>query len=41
MDGEMDGSNHVMALLWVGVGIILGFFVWSYIQPMLPATTTA
>jgi len=37
----MDGSHHALALLWVAVGIIAGVFVWSYIQPMLPAKTSA
>jgi hypothetical protein len=37
----MDGSSHALALLWVAVGIIVGFFAWSYVQPMLPAKTTA
>jgi hypothetical protein len=37
----MDGSGHALALLWVAVGIIAGFFVWAYVAPMLPAKTTA
>lgn len=42
MDGShMDGSHHALALIWVAVGIIAGFFVFSYIAPMLPAKTAA
>lgn len=37
----MDGSQHALALIWVALGIVAGFFVWSYIQPMLPAKTSA
>lgn len=37
----MDNTDHALALLWVGVGIIAGFFIWAYVQPMLPAKTTA
>lgn len=37
----MDSSGHVLGLVWVAVGIIVGFFAWAYIAPMLPAKTTA
>jgi len=41
---EIEGMpmmEFALALVWVALGIIAGFFVWSYIQPMLPASTTA
>jgi hypothetical protein len=41
--GMTDG-HHILVLVEVAVGIILGFVVWSFISPMLstvPSTPTA
>jgi hypothetical protein len=41
---EIEGmpmAEFALALVWVALGIVAGFFVWSYIQPMLPASTAS
>jgi hypothetical protein len=40
----MTDGHHILFLVEVAVGIILGFVVWSFVSPMLssvPATPTA
>ncbi len=37
----MLGFGGAIVLVWVAIGIIVGFLAWAYIQPMLPAKTTA
>jgi len=31
----MDGTAHVVFLVEVAAGIIVGFMLWSYISPMV------
>jgi hypothetical protein len=31
----MNGTAHVIFLVEVAAGVILGFVVWSYISPMV------
>ena len=37
----MSGGETALSLIWVALGIVAGFFIWSYVKPMLPASTTA
>ncbi len=31
----MPGHHHALSYLWIGVGIIAAFYVYSFIAPML------
>jgi hypothetical protein len=34
----MDGQETALAFVWVAVGIVAGFVVWSYVGPMITRT---
>lgn len=39
---EMTDGHHVLFLVEVAAGVVIGFLLWSYIQPTIfSATTTA
>jgi len=35
----MDGTAHIVFLVEVAVGVIVGFLVWSYVPPMITSMT--
>lgn len=35
----MDGGHHVLFLVEVALGMIVGFMVWSYVSPMLSSVS--
>jgi hypothetical protein len=40
----MTSGHHILFLVEVAVGVVVGFVLWSYVSPMLsgvPATPTA
>jgi len=40
----MDGKDHIIFLVEVAAGVVLGFVAWSFISPMITsvgATPTA
>lgn len=36
----MSGTDHVIFLVEVAAGIVLGFVVWSFVSPMLTSVPT-
>lgn len=36
----MAGHHHALSFLWIAVGIIGAFYVYSFIAPMLGQSTT-
>jgi hypothetical protein len=37
----MPTAHHALSYVWVAVGIIVAFYVWSYISPMLGTQAAA
>jgi heme exporter protein D len=37
----MKMHEHALSYVWVAVGIVVAFYAWSWIQPMLGTQTAA
>lgn len=35
----MSGQDTALAVIWVAVGIVAGFVVWTYVAPMITKAT--